>query len=237
MVNPSITDPDYAKYLEELGKQQDCQFCSNFRDDPKKGMTCKKWAQLESQNLSPLEVMSGSIICGLYKESELKENQKRFCERYLVHGNLARAATEAGYSEKRARQQGSDLFKLPYIQAHMKYLRHVRVDEECKMDMNFIRKQLKEIIEGKTGFKKTYTKEIPFMRIDDRGGVSVDHMEEYYTEDIPTSDRDRIAAMALVCKLEGYTDKIDDKPVENPAIIELLAQQGADKSSFRAGKT
>lgn len=235
MVNPKVTDPDYARYLESLGKHQDCQFCSNYKDDPKKGQTCKKWAQLESQKLSPLEVMSGSIICGLYNEITLKENQKKFCESYLVHGNQTKAAIDAGYSKKRAKVQGSDLFKLPYIQAYMKYLRQVRVDEECKMDMNYIRKHLKSIIEGKTGYKKTYTKKIPFMRITGNGSVEVDHMDETYEEYVPTSDRDRIAAMALVCKIEGFTDKAEDTKEETP-IIKLLEQQSTDKSSFRAGK-
>lgn len=49
-----------------------------------------------------------------------------FCERFLVHLNQTKAAEEAGYAKKRARQAGSDLMQLPEIQARIQALMDAR---------------------------------------------------------------------------------------------------------------
>ena len=51
--------------------------------------------------------------------AKLTEKQRRFCERYCVVWNAARAAREAGYSEKAAKETGSDLLTKANIQAYI----------------------------------------------------------------------------------------------------------------------
>ena len=53
------------------------------------------------------------------KLEQLNERQRRFCERYCVVWNAARAAREAGYAEKSARETGSELLTKPHIQAYI----------------------------------------------------------------------------------------------------------------------
>lgn len=53
------------------------------------------------------------------KLEQLNDRQRRFCERYCVVWNAARAAREAGYAEKSARETGSELLTKPHIQAYI----------------------------------------------------------------------------------------------------------------------
>jgi len=53
------------------------------------------------------------------KAAKLTEKQRRFCERYCVVWNAAKAAREAGYSEKAAKETGSDLLTKANIQAYI----------------------------------------------------------------------------------------------------------------------
>lgn len=55
-------------------------------------------------------------------KKELSEQQKAFCEYYVINLNATQAAVEAGYSEKTARQQGSRLLSNVYIQEYIKVL-------------------------------------------------------------------------------------------------------------------
>jgi len=47
--------------------------------------------------------------------SELTDQQERFCREYVIDYNGTRAAIAAGYSEKTAREQASDLLTRPHI--------------------------------------------------------------------------------------------------------------------------
>ncbi len=49
-------------------------------------------------------------------ESKLTERQKMFCKEYIVDLNATQASIRAGYSEKTARQIGSENLSKPYIQ-------------------------------------------------------------------------------------------------------------------------
>lgn len=66
--------------------------------------------------------------------SKINNQQKRFCEAYLSNGcaNAKKAAIEAGYSEKGARQQGYTLLKRPDIQ---EYINSRKEDIEEKTDI------------------------------------------------------------------------------------------------------
>jgi phage terminase small subunit len=55
--------------------------------------------------------------------AQLTEKQRRFCERYCVVWNAARAAREAGYSEKAARETGYELLTKPHIKAYIQQIK------------------------------------------------------------------------------------------------------------------
>lgn len=57
------------------------------------------------------------------KAAELTEKQRRFCERYCVVWNAARAAREAGYSEKAAKETGSLLLTKDNIRAYIQQIK------------------------------------------------------------------------------------------------------------------
>ncbi len=56
-------------------------------------------------------------------EGKLTERQERFCQQYILHGNAARAAREAGYSHDNARKIGSENLTKPDISARIEVLR------------------------------------------------------------------------------------------------------------------
>ena len=49
-------------------------------------------------------------------DSKLNERQKMFCKEYIIDLNATQASIRAGYSEKTARQMGSENLSKPYIQ-------------------------------------------------------------------------------------------------------------------------
>ncbi len=53
----------------------------------------------------------------------LTDKQLAFCVEYLVDLNATQAAIRAGFSEKSARQQASDMLAKPYISEHIAQLR------------------------------------------------------------------------------------------------------------------
>lgn len=56
-------------------------------------------------------------------DRKLKETQKEFCRRYIVHLNATRAAEEAGYATGQAASvRGSKLLKDPRIQSYIRTL-------------------------------------------------------------------------------------------------------------------
>ena len=50
------------------------------------------------------------------KEAKLSEKQKMFCKEYIVDLNATQACIRAGYSEKTAKQIGSENLSKPYLQ-------------------------------------------------------------------------------------------------------------------------
>jgi phage terminase small subunit len=56
------------------------------------------------------------------QSKKLDDRQDRFCSEYLVDFNATRAAIAAGYSEKTARSQASDLLTRPNVQDRVKEL-------------------------------------------------------------------------------------------------------------------
>lgn len=62
-------------------------------------------------------------------KSDLDDRQVRFCEEYLVDFNATRAAKVAGYAEKSARSQASDLLSRPNIQNKIKAIAQKVMEE------------------------------------------------------------------------------------------------------------
>ena len=60
---------------------------------------------------------------GLSMPKQMKLRQRQFCEYYVHHGNAARAAREAGYSEPNARYQGNVLLRDSKVRAYVHELR------------------------------------------------------------------------------------------------------------------
>ena len=56
------------------------------------------------------------------------EKHEKFCHCYINHYNAARAVREAGYSEKGARQKGSELLTIVDVQARKNYLDRMAVE-------------------------------------------------------------------------------------------------------------
>lgn len=61
--------------------------------------------------------------------SKLDDRQVKFCEEYLIDFNATRAAKAAGYAEKTATTQASDLLRRPHIQDKIKSLAQKLMEE------------------------------------------------------------------------------------------------------------
>lgn len=65
---------------------------------------------MQNGGANDADVISSAAKCGAAKKMRaLSERQENFCQAYLVAGNATKAAINAGYSERGARQQGSRL--------------------------------------------------------------------------------------------------------------------------------
>ena len=76
----------------------------------------------------------------------LTPRQKSFVEKYLVSGNAAQAAIEAGYAPKSARSQGSKLLAMPAVQDYRRELEQ-KLFDELGISKAWIGRRLAEIVE------------------------------------------------------------------------------------------
>lgn len=74
----------------------------------------------------------------------LNNKQRAFCEEYIIDFNGARAARDAGYSEKTAREQAGKLITLIDVQTYLKYLMQKRA-ERVNLTQDMIVKELMAI--------------------------------------------------------------------------------------------
>lgn len=74
----------------------------------------------------------------------INEKQQRFCDEYLIDLNGTQAAIRAGYSEKTARQMGSENLSKPDI---IEYLNSKRAEiaEKAELSQEWVLRRLKEI--------------------------------------------------------------------------------------------
>ena len=98
------------------------------------------------------------------KESlPLNEKQKRFCQYYVELGNGQEAAVKAGYKEKTARNQASQLLTKPHIKAEIRRInqpqenRRIATAQEV---MEFFTRMMNGEIEDQFGLDATNSDKI-----------------------------------------------------------------------------
>ena len=125
--------------------------------------------------------------------NNLTEKQKKFCEEYVLTGNGAKSALNAGYSDRRC---GSMILKSPAVQNEIKRLQKL-ADE-----------------------KFLYSRDLCFKNLENIQKMALNHYDTRLTRDgeeikIPKPDlRTYLKAEELKCKLTGLYE--DSKAAEKP---------------------
>lgn len=81
--------------------------------------------------------------CGSKEADRQTERERRFIDRYTIHGNIARAAREAGYPPDSARQRGWEIMQRPRVRAAISKLMRQQV-----MSSKEVRWRLSELARG-----------------------------------------------------------------------------------------
>jgi phage terminase small subunit len=89
--------------------------------------------------------------------------QKAFCDDYLIHFNATRAAIKAGYSEKTARVQASQILTLDEVALYIEDRQKV-ISKEAEVDAIWVRRRFKTISDR-------CMQEVPVMIHDGEGWV------------------------------------------------------------------
>jgi phage terminase small subunit len=74
----------------------------------------------------------------------LTDQQKVFADNYCIHFNATKAAIDAGYSEKSARSQASQILALDDVAMYIEDKLSV-ISKEAEVDAVWVRKRFKEI--------------------------------------------------------------------------------------------
>lgn len=74
----------------------------------------------------------------------LTAKEEQFCQRYLVHLNITKAAQEAGYSKNRPDQRGWEVLQKEKVQKRIQNLMDER-GERTKIDQDYVIGSLKEV--------------------------------------------------------------------------------------------
>ena len=77
-------------------------------------------------------------------ESKLTERQKMFCKEYIVDINAKQACIRAGYSEKTAKQIGSENLSKPYLQEEIARLMKSR-EERVKLTADKVLEDIERV--------------------------------------------------------------------------------------------
>ena len=124
------------------------------------------------------------------KEQKMTEKQKRFADEYIISANATDAAKKAGYSDKAARQVGSENLSKPYIKKYIN-VRLKKLEEESIAEQKEIMQTLTSISRGELSEKQVVA-------------GSKEAIE------VPTPLRERIKALELLGKRYSmWTDKVD----------------------------
>lgn len=127
----------------------------------------------------------------------MTERQKRFCEEYLIDLNATQAAIRAGYSEKTAKQMGSENLSKPdlnsYIQDRLDEMRSERTASAAE-----VMEYLTSVIRGESRSEVVVVE-----------GIGDGRSEARCIEKSP-DEKERLKAAELMGKCWGiFTDKVN----------------------------
>ena len=146
-------------------------------------------------------------------DKKLTAKQQRFCDEYLIDLNATQAAIRAGYSEKTARQMGTENLSKPSIR---EYIDNRMAEKEAALvaDQNEVMKYLSAVMrrEKCEHIVVTISEKRTFYAPDENGTMRKNTVEKEMPQvvEIPAQLRDANKAAELLGKAYGlYTDKVE----------------------------
>lgn len=127
-------------------------------------------------------------------EKKLTAKQQRFCDEYLIDLNATQAAIRAGYSEKTARQMGTENLSKPSIR---EYIDERMAEKEAALvaDQDEVLKYLTAVMRGGTSSHVLARDELGADRVIEK----------------PPDEKERLKAAELLGKRYGlYTDRVNE---------------------------
>lgn len=119
--------------------------------------------------------------------------QKRFCEEFVKTGNAKQSAISAGYSEKTAKQMGTENLSKPDLQSYIQELQE-KIKNENILDAKKMQEVLTSIILQES--------EEEVIVVEGCG----DGISEAVTKTKTASNADRIKAIQLLARMQGALD-------------------------------
>lgn len=144
---------------------------------------------------------------------KLTEKQQRFADYFIESGNATQAAIEAGYSERTARNIGSENLTKPNIRAY--------IDQRLEELASERIADQQEVLEYLTGV----------MRGEEKGGALKGLGDGYQEviDDMPPTVSERTKAAELLGKRYGiWTEKVEVKDI-TPTFIDDVPKIDADE--------
>lgn len=129
--------------------------------------------------------------------AKLTAKQQRFCDEYLIDLNATQAAIRAGYSDRTARQMGTENLSKPNIKEYID-ARMAEKESELIADQDEVLKYLTSVLRGKSRATEIVVE-----------GTG-DGCSEARTIEKEPSEKERLKAAELLGKRYGiYTDKVE----------------------------
>lgn len=152
---------------------------------------------------------------------KLTERQKRFIDYYIQYGNGAKAAREAGYSEKSARREASRLMKRPDVRQVLEH--RLGSAASCRIADG------KEILEFLTRIMRGEEKEIK---------KTIVKGEELETAEMPSIQLRTKAAELLGKRLMLFSEREEQSKEAFEVKITVVEQdKGGDNEERKTGKS
>lgn len=146
-------------------------------------------------------------------ENKMTAKQKRFCDEYLIDLNATQAAIRAGYSEKTARQIGTENLSKPSIK---EYIEKRMAEKEAALiaDQDEVMKYLSAVMrrEKSENVVVTVSEKRTFYAPDESGTMRKNTVEKEEAKivQIPARLSDSNKAAELLGKAYGiYTDRVE----------------------------
>lgn len=129
--------------------------------------------------------------------AKMTAKQKRFCDEYLIDLNATQAAIRAGYSEKTARQMGTENLSKPAISEYIQK-RMAEKEKELIADQDEVLKYLTSVLRGESRSSVVVVESVG------------DFMSEARELEKAPDEKERLKAAELLGKRYGlYTEKVE----------------------------